>query len=93
MSVTLSKSQFRKTGYSEQGPGRRLTVGAELGLSALKTLYLRLAICLLSCLLRILAFTAYGDSPAEIYEIPNNVYGDVVEITLEGKNIENSSVI
>ncbi|KAK2374485.1 hypothetical protein QL285_075443 [Trifolium repens] len=58
MSVTLSKSQFRKTGYSEQGPGRRLTVGAELGLSALKTLYLRLAICLLSCLLRILAFTA-----------------------------------
>ncbi|KAK2382318.1 hypothetical protein QL285_069863 [Trifolium repens] len=60
MSVTLSKSQFRKTGYSEQGPGRRLTVGAELGLSALKTLYLRLAICLLSCLLRILAFTALG---------------------------------
>ncbi|KAK2382319.1 hypothetical protein QL285_069864 [Trifolium repens] len=34
MSVTLSKSQFRKTGYSEQGPGRRLTVGAELGFEA-----------------------------------------------------------
>ena len=32
-------------------------------------------------------------SPAEISEIPNNVYDDVVEITLEGKNIENSSVI
>ena len=35
----------------------------------------------------------YGDSPTEIYEIPNNVYDDVVEITREGKNIENSSVI
>ena len=35
----------------------------------------------------------YGDSPVEISEIPNNVYDDVVEITLEGKNIENSSVI
>jgi hypothetical protein len=35
----------------------------------------------------------YGDSPAEISEIPNNVYDDVVEITREGENIENSSVI
>jgi hypothetical protein len=35
----------------------------------------------------------YGDSPGEIYKIPNSVYGDVVEITLEGKNIENTSVI
>ena len=35
----------------------------------------------------------YGDSPKEMYEITNNVHDDVVEITLEGKNIENSSVI
>ena len=35
----------------------------------------------------------YGDSLADIYEIPNNVYDDVVEITREGKNIENTSVI
>ncbi|KAK2380089.1 hypothetical protein QL285_067819 [Trifolium repens] len=45
-----SSVNVRKTGDPEQGPGRKLTVGAELGLSEQKIYFLPCYSCLFSIL-------------------------------------------